>query len=61
MYDVRGIQKYIYRTQTAKDAMGASALVEKATESKIFNRRGFSVRQGHWGIIVEILQYTPGG
>ncbi len=28
MYDVRGIQKYIYRTQKAKDAMGASRLVE---------------------------------
>lgn len=28
MYDVRGIQKYIYRTARVKDAMGASLLVE---------------------------------
>jgi len=28
MYDVRGIQKYIYRTLKLKDAMGASALIE---------------------------------
>lgn len=28
MYDVRGIQNYIFRTQKVKDAMGASALVE---------------------------------
>lgn len=28
MYDVRGIQKYIYRTSKLKDAMGASRLVE---------------------------------
>lgn len=32
MYDVRGIQKYIYRTQKVKDAMGASALVENIIE-----------------------------
>ena len=28
MYDVRGIQKYIYRTLKLKDAMGASILIE---------------------------------
>ena len=28
LYDVRGIQKYIYRTSKLKDAMGASRLVE---------------------------------
>lgn len=28
MYDVRGIQKYIFKTAKVKDAMGASALVE---------------------------------
>lgn len=28
MYDVRGIQRYIYRTSKLKDAMGASRLVE---------------------------------
>lgn len=28
MYDVRGIQKYIYRTLKLKDAMGASVLIE---------------------------------
>lgn len=32
MYDIRGIQKYIYRTQKIKDAMGASALVENIIE-----------------------------
>lgn len=29
MYDVRGIQNYIYRTPHIKDAMGASIIVEK--------------------------------
>ena len=28
MYDVRGIQKYIYKTAKVKDAIGASDLVE---------------------------------
>lgn len=28
MYDVRGIQKYIYSTSKLKDAMGASQLIE---------------------------------
>lgn len=32
MYDIREIQKYIYRTQKVKDAMGASALVENMIE-----------------------------
>lgn len=32
MYDIREIQKYIYRTQKVKDAMGASALVENIIE-----------------------------
>ena len=32
MYDIRGIQKYVYRTQKIKDAMGASALVENIIE-----------------------------
>lgn len=29
MYDVRGIQNYIYRTPHIKDAMGASIIIEK--------------------------------
>ena len=28
MYDVRGIQNYIYRTPHIKDAMGASIIIE---------------------------------
>ena len=28
MYDVRGIQKYVFRTAKVKDAMGASGIVE---------------------------------
>lgn len=35
MYDIRGIQKYIYRTQKVKDAMGASALVENIIEDAL--------------------------
>ena len=28
MYDVRGIQRYIYRTPHIQDAMGASSIIE---------------------------------
>ena len=28
MYDIRGIQKYIFKTTKVKEAMGASALVD---------------------------------
>lgn len=35
MYDVRGIQKYIFRTAKVKDAIGASAIVEKIIEDAL--------------------------
>ncbi|MCD8149036.1 MAG: hypothetical protein LUE92_05605 [Clostridiales bacterium] len=35
MYDVRGIQKYIFRTAKIKDAIGASAIVENIIEEAL--------------------------
>lgn len=35
MYDVRGIQKYIFRTAKVKDAIGASAIVENIIEEAL--------------------------
>ena len=35
MYDVRGIQNYIFRTAKVKDAIGASAIVEDVIEKAI--------------------------
>ncbi len=35
MYDVRGIQKYIFRTSKLKDAVGASAIVEDIIEEAL--------------------------
>ncbi|MCC8150784.1 MAG: hypothetical protein LIO96_04860 [Lachnospiraceae bacterium] len=35
MYDVRGIQKYIFRTAKIKDAIGASAIVEHIIEEAL--------------------------
>ncbi len=35
MYDVRGIQDYIFRTSKVKDAIGASAIVEDIIESAL--------------------------
>lgn len=35
MYDVRGIQKYIFRTAKVKDAIGASAIVENIIEDAL--------------------------
>ena len=32
MYDIRGIQNYIFRTAKVKDAIGASAIVEDIIE-----------------------------
>lgn len=35
MYDIRGIQKYIYRTAKVKDTIGASAIVENIIEDAL--------------------------
>lgn len=35
MYDIRGIQKYIFRTEKVKDAIGASAIVENIIEEAL--------------------------
>lgn len=35
MYDIRGIQKYIFRTQKVKEAIGASAIVEDIIEDAL--------------------------
>ena len=35
MYDVRGIQDYIFRTSKMKDAIGASAIIEEIVESSM--------------------------
>lgn len=47
MYDVRGIQNYIYRTSKIKDAIGASAIVEdiifKALEASIQKMRSLGI------------------
>lgn len=40
MYDVRGIQNYIYRNPKVKDAMGASALVEHIIEKALKEAAG---------------------
>lgn len=35
MYDVRGIQKYIYRTEKVRDAVGASYIIENIIENAL--------------------------
>ena len=37
MYDVRGIQRYIYRTPHIQDAMGASSIIEGIIENALRN------------------------
>lgn len=37
MYDVRGIQKYIFRTAKVKDAIGASKIIEEIIEKALKN------------------------
>lgn len=44
MYDVRGIQDYIYRNPKVKDAMGASALVEHIIEDALEDAVGENLR-----------------
>lgn len=37
MYDVRGIQEYIFRTAKVKDAIGASGIVEDIIYKVLFH------------------------
>lgn len=53
MYDIRGIQKYIYRTQKVKDAMGASALVEDIMEK--------ALEEAATGYVTELQWYDDKG
>lgn len=64
MYDIRGIQKYIFRTEKVKDAIGASAIVENIIEnalreaaSAFADEDGLSV-ETEWCTSSRALEYT---
>ena len=51
MYDIRGIQKYIFRTDKVKDAIGASAIVENIIADAL--REAVDNIASKWGIAAE--------
>lgn len=62
MYDVRGIQKFIFRTSKMKDAIGASAIVENiigdALKAAVASEQGLDCDLA-WRTEQGILEYHP--
>lgn len=59
MYDVRGIQKYIFRTSKVKDAIGASDIIENIIDNAL--AYAISIIQETQSISVDLEWYTPDG
>lgn len=57
MYDVRGIQKYIFSTPFLKDAIGASAIVEGIIEDALRN----AIKNHEKKLSVDLTWYTEEG
>ena len=60
MYDVRGIQAYIFRTNKVKDIIGASRLVEDIIRDA-FTASAAEVFAGRAGIVITEWEKEEGG